>query len=63
MNSSNRQHELLSILSILHVEQPDPIERSVQNSEQCEDVVPMSPQAAFEEFVENHAELLRRLAL
>ena len=59
-NSKDRQHELLSIL---HLDQPDPIERSVQNSEQRQDIVPISPQSAFEEFVEDHAELLRRLAL
>ena len=60
MNSNNGPHELLSIL---HLEQPDPVEGSVLNSEQHEDIVPISPQAAFEEFVEDHAELLRRLAL
>ena len=59
-NPNDRQVRLLSTSS---VEQQDAVERLIQNSEHCEHIVPISPQVAFEEFVEDHADLLRRLAL
>ena len=59
-NPDNRQVELRLTPRF---EQEDAVERLIQNSEQPEDIVPISPHAAFEEFVEDHAELLRRLAL
>jgi hypothetical protein len=39
------------------------VQTFIQNLKQREDTVPISPEAAFEEFVRDHGELLRKLAL
>lgn len=49
--------------SIPGVEQQDAAEGPISHLKQSEGTPPISPQEAFEEFVEDHSEMLRRLAL
>lgn len=56
---NNRLTDTLLLTSC--TEQQRAVERFIEK--QLEENVPLSPQQAFEEFVEDHAELLRRLAL
>ena len=44
------------------VEQQDAMEGPISRLKQSEHRPPISPQEAFEEFVEDHSEMLRRLA-
>ena len=49
--------------SLSGVEQQDSVEGPIAHLKRSERLPPISPQEAFEEFVEDHSEMLRRLAL
>lgn len=54
-------NRLIDFFLLTCTDQQGAVERFIVK--QLEENVPLSPQQAFEEFVEDHAELLRRLAL
>jgi len=60
---SGSNHHQVEFPLTLKAEQHYAADRSSQDVQQREGSVSISPQEAFQEFVEDHSELLRRLAL